>query len=59
MQQILKVFIILAFIIAVIAVPVQKRQECPDNSVESDQSDTFAVKSDPDSPSGVKPVTCP
>ena len=63
MQQILKVFIILAFIVAVIAVPVpvQKRQtpKCPDNSPPSNDSDTFPVSSDPGSPSGTKPFDCP
>ncbi|CAB5350417.1 unnamed protein product [Rhizophagus irregularis] len=52
MQQILKIFIVLAFIIAVIAtpVPVQKRQgktpKCPTTPTESTESDTYPVSSD-------------
>lgn len=53
MQQILKIFIVLAFIIAVIAtpVPVQKRQgqsKCPIPPKESTESDTYPVSSDGD-----------
>ncbi|RGB29003.1 hypothetical protein C1646_767140 [Rhizophagus diaphanus] len=54
MQQILKIFIVLAFIIAVIAtpVPVQKRQskspKCPTPPKESTESDTYPVSSDGD-----------
>ncbi|CAB4478748.1 unnamed protein product [Rhizophagus irregularis] len=63
MQQIFKVFILFAFIIAVIAipVPVQKRQghNCPPSSPEINQSDTFPVSSDPKSPDGLKPFNCP
>ncbi|RIA85836.1 hypothetical protein C1645_879046 [Glomus cerebriforme] len=55
MQQILKVFIVLAFIVAVIAspVPIQKRQTpppCSTDSTASEQSDAFPVTSDPGSP---------
>ena len=61
MQQILKVFIVLAFIIAVIAspVPVQKRQEtpkCPTPPPEQMESDTYPVASDGDKS---WPYTCP
>ena len=48
MQQILKVFIVFAFIVAVIAapVPMQKRQQCPDPPSESLESDTYPVYGD-------------
>jgi hypothetical protein len=49
MQQILKIFIVLAFIIAVIAtpVPIQKRQipKCPPTPAKSTESDTYPVSS--------------
>ncbi|GBB86783.1 hypothetical protein RclHR1_01320018 [Rhizophagus clarus] len=55
MQQILKVFIVLAFIVAVIAtpVPMQKRQgtpKCPPPPNESTESDTYPVYSTGDGP---------
>ncbi|UZO05504.1 uncharacterized protein OCT59_025852 [Rhizophagus irregularis] len=62
MQQILKIFIVLAFIIAVIAtpVPVQKRQgktpKCPTTPTESTESDTYPVSSDGKE---LKPINCP
>lgn len=62
MQQIFKVFILFAFIIAVIAIPVQKRQgtpKCPASPKEINQSDSFPVSSDPHSPDGLKPFVCP
>ncbi|GES76214.1 hypothetical protein GLOIN_2v1873907 [Rhizophagus clarus] len=61
MQQILKVFIVLAFIVAVIAtpVPMQKRQgtpKCPPPPNESTESDTYPVYSTGDGP--LMPYDC-
>jgi hypothetical protein len=62
MQQILKVFIVLAFIIAVIAtpVPIRKRQDpddpCPPPPTEASQSDTYPVYSTADGE--LRPVAC-
>ncbi|GES76215.1 hypothetical protein GLOIN_2v1873907 [Rhizophagus clarus] len=63
MQQILKVFIVLAFIVAVIAtpVPMQKRQgtpKCPSPPDESTESDTYPVCSTGDviMPYGCSPI---
>jgi hypothetical protein len=60
MQQIFKVFILFAFVIAVIAtpVPVRKRQGCPKAPDSTIQSDTFAVSSSEDTHKEPVPFNC-